>query len=158
MASSTLSYSNSVGVLSTLFASSSSFFRLSLQINVIRGLILGKDAPSPNIYSAQPVRTPATLYAYSTIKGIPCPGQLPGYFYFPLLAGGSELVISQPPYDIKLEFIYHDQVISSHKVGTNACFGCASANIRPYIITIITHLSQTYICALPFKSCSDKMI
>jgi len=36
-----------------------------------------------------------------------CPGQLPGYLCLPLLTGGFDLVISQPHYDIKLEFAHH---------------------------------------------------
>jgi hypothetical protein len=105
MIPSTSPYTSSVGILSTLFASSGSFLKLSLQIDYIRGFILAKDASSPEYMLCPTSESPTDIIRLFDDEENTCPGQMPGYFYLPLLTGGPELAISQPDYDIKLEFI-----------------------------------------------------
>ena len=94
MASPTLSYISSVGVLSTLLASPI-------------GRYFSKRRFFPEYTLCPTGEKPGDIIRLFGDEENTCPSQLPGYFYLLFLTGGSHLVISQPHYDIKLEFIYH---------------------------------------------------
>jgi hypothetical protein len=95
MASSTLSYTSSIGVLSTLFASSNSFLRLSLQINSIRGFIIPKYIPSPNIFYPTGETPSNIIHAFDDEENT-CPGQMPGYFYCPSRLAALSWLLASP--------------------------------------------------------------
>jgi len=85
MASPTLSYISSVGVLSTLLASPI-------------GRYFSKRRFFPEYTLCPTGEKPGDIIRLFGDEENTCPGQLPGYFYLLFLTGGSHLVISQPHY------------------------------------------------------------